>query len=497
FITTLEERGFPNSSPLTGVVDNGTFVNNAEISPELGFSRDGLLTDRAKRRKYGLSPELRPPTRDDERGRAKNMLRHDSDWVDADLTVSTDADQTAIAPGLTVSDVVQGDRRTVHFLSDAPINHFFSIQSARYQVQRAKYRDVDLAVYYDASYPQNVPRMLRAMQTSLEAFEEKLGPYQFHQARILSFPAYADFAQSFANTVPYSENLGFIVHHTDPGKVDFVTYVTAHEIAHQWWGHQLVPSEQQGATMLVESFAQYSALLVMERMYGKEQVRRFTKYELDEYLKSRGSDAREEQPLGRVENQSYVHYPKGTLVMYWLRELVGEDVVNRSLRQLLAEHGLRPAPYANTNDFFRGPAHEAAIDDLFERITLYDVKAKRALATRLPSGHWQLTLDVEARKLYADGHGKETEAPLDEPFDFGVFTTEPGKEGFVAASVLLAERHPLTSGASRFVFETESEPRLSNSLTVTTERKILGVNYATDAETYERTTIERRRLGYF
>jgi uncharacterized protein YihD (DUF1040 family) len=217
--------------------------------------------------------------------------------------------------------------------------------------------------------------------------------------------------------------------------------------------------------MLVESFAQYSALLVMERTYGKEQVRRFLKYELDQYLRSRGADVKEELPLARVENQPYIHYQKGTLVMYWLRDLVGEEVVNRSLSQLLHEHAFHAAPYANTQDFLRilraeaGLQHASAIDDLFEKITLYDVKARNAKATRLPNGHWQVTFDVDARKLYADGRGRETEAPLDEPFDFGVFTIEPGKEGFAAASVLRAERRQLASGASTFVFETDSEPR--------------------------------------
>jgi len=60
FTTTLHERGFPNGAPLTRIVENGSFLNNAEITPALGMSRDGLLTDRAKRRKYGLPPDSRP-----------------------------------------------------------------------------------------------------------------------------------------------------------------------------------------------------------------------------------------------------------------------------------------------------------------------------------------------------------------------------------------------------------------------------------------------------
>jgi ABC-2 type transport system permease protein len=464
FATTLQERGFPNGAPLTRIVGNGTFINNLEITPSIGMSRQGLLKDRAKRRKHGLPADLRPPTLEDESGRARNEFRADSDWVDADITVTTDANQTPVAPGYTVSDVVSGGRRTVHFKPDAPINHFFSIQSGRYEVKRDKWKEVDLAVYFHPGHDHNVDRMMAAMKTSLELFSAQFSPYQFRQARILEFPAYADFAQSFANTIPYSENIGFISRVTDPEKIDVVTYVTAHEIAHQWWGHQLVPSDQQGASMLVESFAQYSALLVMEKMLGRDQIRRFLKYELDRYLRRRGGEVVEELPLARVEEQQYIHYQKGALAMYWLKEVVGEAAVNRALAGLLQRYAFKAAPYPNTNDFLAllraeaGPQHEALIVDLFEKITLVDAKTATAVATKRSDGKYEVTLEIEARKLYADGKGAETEAPLDEIFDIGVFAAEPGRRGFDAGSVLHFERARLRSGRQSLRFVVDKLP---------------------------------------
>ncbi len=103
--------------------------------------------------------------------------------------------------------------------------------------------------------------MIKAMKASLALFSEQFSPFQFHQARILEFPSYATFAQSFANTIPYSESIGFLLRLDSPDKIDVTTYVTAHEIAHQWWGHQVVSSAQQGASMLIESFAEYCAKL--------------------------------------------------------------------------------------------------------------------------------------------------------------------------------------------------------------------------------------------
>jgi aminopeptidase N len=85
--------------------------------------------------------------------------------------------------------------------------------------------------------------------------------------RVLEFPAYASFAQSFPNTVPWSEDIGFIADITDPEDIDYVYYVGAHEVAHQWWAHQVSAANVQGQSSIIETLAQYSALMLMEREY--------------------------------------------------------------------------------------------------------------------------------------------------------------------------------------------------------------------------------------
>jgi ABC-2 type transport system permease protein len=464
FETLREQRGFRNSGNEHRIVDNGTFLDNTEIAPLLGMDRNGVLQDRAKRRKYGLPPELRPAKLEDESARNFNGLRHDSDWVNSDITVSTTADQVAIAPGYRESDSVANGRRTTRYRSDAPINNFFSVQSARYDIAKDRWQDVELTVYHDPAHAYNVPRMNTAMKASLDYFTTQFSPFQFRQVRILEFPNYAQFAQSFANTIPYSEGIGFIADYRDPEKIDMVTYVTAHEVGHQWWGHQVISADQQGGTFIVESLAQYSALMVMEQMHGPEQIRKFLKFELDKYLRARGGEVLEELPLVRVENQPYIHYQKGGLALYLLKDQIGADKVNEALRGLLGEFAFKPAPYANSTDLVRrfralaGPEHQQLITDLFEKITLYDVKVTEAKAKRRTDGRWDVTLEVEARKLHADGKGQETEAPLDAPFDVGAFTVEPGRKGYDKSSVLGVARMRVHSGRQTLTIVTDKEP---------------------------------------
>lgn len=474
FRTRLEERGFPNAQPLTRIVDNGTFVNNFEISPALGMARDSLLKDRGKRRHYGLPPDLRPAKLEDAGARGSNYLRHDSDWVNAEISVTTDADQTPLAPGYAVSDTVSGGRRTLVTRTEAPIQHFFSIQSARYAIARDVWtgkdgHKVDLAVYYYPQHDHNVARIITAMKASLDVFSERFSPYQFRQARILEFPVYERFAQSFANTIPFSEGIGFIQNFDDsqPERgIDLVTFVTAHELGHQWWGHQVIGADKQGDTMLSETFAQYSALLVMERLYGREHIRKFLKNELDQYLRNRGTEAVEELPLERVEDQPYIHYRKGAVVMYWLKETVGEAAVDAALQKFLARYAFKAAPYPSTTDFLdllrqeAGPAHEHEIADLFAKITLYDMQAHDAVAHKRADGRYEVSFTVEGRKLYADGYGKEKEVPLDESFDVGAFTVEPGKAGFGRDAVLSIQRRAVRSGRQTVTLVLDKLPTL-------------------------------------
>lgn len=471
FETVLKEKGFRNSGDLLSVVRNGSFINDQDVAVGLGVDRQELLKDRAKRHKYGLPRELRMPTLGEHGADAFNYLRHDSDWVTADVRVTTDADQTPIAPGEKVSETVTNGRRTAVFHTESPIMNFFSVQSARYSLKTVPYKGIQISVYYDPHHPWNVDRMINAAKLSLDYYQANFSSYQFKQIRFLEFPDFqGQFAQSFANTVPWSEGLGFL---TDlpkgSDKIDYVTYVGAHEIAHQWWAHQVIGADEQGSTVLSETLSQYSALMVMKHAYGPDMIRKFLKYELDRYLRARGADPLPEQPLARVENQGYIHYRKGALVMYRLQDDIGEDAVNRALRAVLAKYAFKPAPYPTSIDLEQAIRAEAPADkqdlitDLFDKITLYDVKTTKVASRKRADGKYDVDLTVRARKLYATGRGVETEAPMNETLDVGLFDVEPAKPGFGSRSVIAFERVPIHTGVQTLHLVASRAPKFGGA----------------------------------
>jgi aminopeptidase N len=332
---------------------------------------------------------------------------------------------------------------------DQKMMPFFAYLSADWQVKKGDWHGIPIEIYHDRKHGYNVDRMIAGTQKSLDYFTANFTPYQHKQVRILEFPNYSSFAQSFANTIPFSESIGFIADLRDKEDIDYVFYVTAHEMAHQWWGHQVTAANVQGASMLVESLAQYSALMVMEKEYGRHQMRRFLRYELDRYLSSRGSEKIEELPLNRVENQAYIHYRKGSLIFYRLRDEIGEEALNRALKRFLQDKGYQESPFttsAELLDYIRAEApasKHALIADMFEKIVFYDNRVLEAKAKKRADGQWDVTMKLHLAKMEADGKGKETPRAYDEPVEIGVFARAKGAKE-ADERVLLLEKRVLT-----------------------------------------------------
>lgn len=432
FRTAYEAKGFVNGRSNTDIVANGSFLTNRDYFPHLGYnSRDELENEREK---YGLPPLERQLPPDDPRGRAEHTFARGSDWLSLDTTVSTSADQIAVAPGDLQREWTANGRRYFHYKTSTPVKGFWSYLSARYAVKRDRWNDVAIEIYHHPDHVYNVDRMVFAIKKSLDYYTTNFSPYQHRQVRILELPGYGNFAQAFPSTIPYSETLGFVAD-LRGDSLDYVFYATAHEVAHQWWGHQIVPANVQGATMLNESLAQYSALMVLDKEFDRSTMRRYLRWELDRYLAGRGKEDLREMPLMLVERQEYVHYNKGALAMYALREAMGEERVNRALARFLKDYAFSGPPYPAAVDlvhYLRAearPEEQELITDLFERITLYDNQTREATAIRRADGKYVVKLIVASAKLRSDGLGEPKPVPSHDPIRIAVLG-EDGKELF-------------------------------------------------------------------
>ncbi len=458
-------KGFENEVTNTQITQNGTFFTNSSICPVLGYNSRYEISDKNVRTKRNLPTKKRMPLLDENNlvARANNYVSFDADWVEFSTIISTSADQIAVAPGSLVKSWSENNRAFFQYKLDTKVLNFCAFVSAKYEVERKQVNGIDFEVYYIKDHAYNVPRMMSAMEKSLDYYTKNFGPYYQKQCRILEFPRYNSYAQSFPGTMPYSEGLGFIIdlRKLGPDDIDQVFYVVAHEMAHQYWAHQVSGANMQGSEFLSESMAQYSALMVMEKEYGKESMKKFLKYELDGYFGGRAFEFEAERPLIKTEQQQYVHYKKGSLVMYYLKEMIGEQKVNEALKTLIDSFAYKQPPYPTSLTALRAfkkvtpDSLQYIFADQFENITLYANRVVDASYKKVGS-EYEVTIKTTSEKFRADSLGKETAVPIHDFVDIGIFSEAQGKS--VLGKSLLMKRLQLTQKENSFTFKTTTLP---------------------------------------
>jgi aminopeptidase N len=150
--------------------------------------------------------------------------------------------------------------------------------------------------------------------------------------------------------------------------------------------------------------------------------------------------------------------------MYLLQERLGEDAVNRALARFDAKWRFKGPPYPRSLDLIaefrkeaKTPEQQQLISDLFEKITLYDLKVTDAKTKRDGNG-WTTTITVKADKFYANGKGVEKQAPLAEPIEIGLFSARPGLGAFSSKDVIMMERRPVKNGTQQIVVHSARKP---------------------------------------
>jgi len=455
---SITNPGFVNGHSNTRVVENGTFLDSSHLVPFIGYAREQELDDEHERKRYGLGerPGMLAP---DHPFAGDNTFTMDADWITYEAVLSTSSDQVAMTSGYVEREWVENGRRYFHYRMDTPILHFFPVVSGRYEVATDSWNGVEIAVYHHAPHVWNVRRMLDSVKRSLEYYTEVYGPYQHRELRIVEFPRYRTFAQSFATIIPYSEGIHFVDDLREEGALDMVSVITAHEVAHQWWGHQVAAALAQGMGFVEESLAQYSAFMVTEQYADAGMMEEYLRYELDRYLQGRGRERSEENTLASVDKQAYLYYYKGTLAMYAFKEYLGEDVLNSALRAYLEETKYVGPPYPVSLDLVEcirdaaPPDYEYLVEDYLETITLYDNRMEAVDVEELEGGRYRVAVELLSRKMRADGRGVETEIEHNDWIEIGVY----GGEGDSEVPLHL-EKHRLRSGENRLEVVVDGRP---------------------------------------
>jgi ABC-2 type transport system permease protein len=459
-------KGFQNEVSFTQLTENGTFFNNGDILPTFGYDRNKEIDDLNKRKKLNLPTRIRMAklNPNDLKSRESCYIPLSANWVDLNTTISTAPDQTAVAPGSLIKTWKANGRNYFNYKLDHQSLNFYSFISAKYEVARKKWNGIDIEVYYHKPHAVNVPNMQKSIQKSLEYYTKNFGTYYHKQCRIIEFPQYESFAQAFPGTMPYSEGIGFItdLREVTKEKIDLVYYIVAHEMAHQYWAHQVIGANMQGSEFFSEGFAQYSALMVMEKEYGKDKMKKFLQYEMNDYLRGRSQEREGENPLIKTENQGYIHYPKASVVMYYLKEMIGEDKLNSALKNIVDKFAYKNPPYATSIDVVNEikkvtpPELQYLITDMFENITMFSNRMVSAKYKKI-GNEYEVTLTTTSEKFRCDKLGKETAIAVADFIDVALFAKSDNVDN-ETGKVILTQRLKLTKKDNVFKFKVKELP---------------------------------------
>ena len=452
FEVRFEPRGFAGRGVQAPVAANGTNFTNAWL-PAIGYQPFRELSDPEVRRMHGLPP--RPPIRSLDDSAARNDVTG-VERIAFEAIVGTDDRQTAIAPGTLRRTWTEGGRRYFHYVADGPIGNEYFFLSAAYALHEERWNGVAIQIFHHPESGANLDRMVRSVRASLDYCTKQFGPYAHSYLRLVAIPGQGVGLRAETSTITYREGFALLRPEDDPRHFDLVFAVLAHEVGHLCGAVSYARVE--GAGVMSETLAWYRALGVVKAAHGEEHLRRLLSWMRES---SMIPPVRAAVPLLRGGGE-YAVNRRGPFAMYALSEYIGEDRVNSALRRLREAHPSAEPPLPTTLDLYRElqavtpDSLRYLLHDLLAANTLWELETARAVAEPTEAGAWQVTLDVRARKVVVDTADVETDVPMDDWVQIGVFA--PAKEGEETGEPLYLQMHRVRAGEQTITVTVPSEP---------------------------------------
>jgi hypothetical protein len=430
------------------IVGNGTYFTGGAL-PVIGYQPLRELWSADDRRSHGLPRQvtLAAPGDIDPSVAANPAATFEA-------IVGTAVDQVAVAPGELRRTWSEAGRRYFHYVSDVPMSGMEVFFSADYAVQRERWQHVDIQVFVHPGHTAHIERLLRSARASLDYYSAQFGPYPYRFLQIVEQPGnFLGMGVDGSGVITGGE--GFFLLDPQGDGFDAIFEIVAHEMGHQWWGMQLKPAFAEGGGVISESLAWYSAMQLVKKERGREELRQFMRRMREP---TPWPPIRTGLPLLRAMDP-WANYRKGPYAMHALSEYVGEARVNGALRTLVEK---KMSSLATTIDLYRElqavtpDSLQSLLHDLFEVNTFWTFDTKSATAAQTTAGTWQVTLQVGARKVVADSAGRETERPMKEWVEIGIFAdAAPGE---LLGRTLYMQKHRIQSGTQTITITVPQRP---------------------------------------
>ncbi|WP_313988886.1 ABC transporter permease/M1 family aminopeptidase [Xanthocytophaga flavus] len=455
FSLMVNRSGFTQFNNENSVVSNGSYIELEKYLPLFGYAYHIELENPIERSKRGLTAQ---------RSTSYAALSKPQyyNWVHYETIVSTSKGQKVVTVGNLQKEWQQTGRSYFHYKTDQTIAFSFALSSANYQEAQTHHKGIQIKAYYLPGQSYNVASMLESVRQSLDYYQQAFGPYQHKQLCIAEIPQYRGAATAYPGILFTAETVNFLADYSDGQKTNYSYTILAHEMAHEWWAHQLEPASLPGSKVLTETLAEYSETLLTEKKYGKNRLQEYLGNKRDEYFAARGYAGEKEVPLDQVTNQTYLYYYKGAIVMHALKESIGPDKLNQALQALLRKYTI-PHRQATTQDLVNElytvtpDSLHTQIDEWFRKIVFYDLSISYASYHKLADGRFQIDMNINIQKSELSNSKKEVAMKIHEQIPIGVFSCDPDKVADTT-EILYLKSHPFHQPTNRLSFIVNKEP---------------------------------------
>lgn len=431
FFMEVVRSGFTSFNAEHTVAENGSYIELEKYVPALGYNSSFELSDASIRKEKGLPAQM-------------SEIPADSAYhlIDLETTLSTSRDQYAVTTGTLQKTWSANNRTYFHYKTDAPVNYMFALSSARYEMKKETHKGVEYRILFHPGQTANLTVMMQAMKDAVDYCTRHFGPYPYKHLTLAEIPQYKGAATAYPGVVFSAENINFLSNFSDNNKINYGYGVLVHEVAHQWWANKLDPVYQPGSPLLTETLAQYTEAVVIEQSFGKQVMRKYLQAENQLYFSQRDPNIKE-MPLARASRQAFVHYQKGSLAMYALKEALGPQRINDALRRLLDKHAY-PGTRATANDLVNELCLGASeseirlVKDWLERVITYSLKLKIRTCKQLANGQYNLQLAIQIDKT--DDENNRSLLP-DDNIDIAIFDRHPEDVNWLSMPLYLQKHH--------------------------------------------------------
>jgi aminopeptidase N len=248
------------------------------------------------------------------------------------------------------------------------VRDFSVLASPSFAVSSRQVGDVKVSAHFLREERNAGKRVLSASVHSLRTFEKHFGPYPYADLDVVEAPLVGGAGGvEFSGLVTVAsmlyrpvtaggEALGGLLPGGFQRKMmqqtfdSMLEFVTAHEVAHQYW-HILVGSDSRNHPFNDEALCQFSALLYMEKRYGKKRADQEAMAQLvNGYRMMRmfgQQDGAADRPVDEFPSAlAYggLVYGKAPLVYRVIRKKVGDAFFFSTLREYVRRYWFGTAP---------------------------------------------------------------------------------------------------------------------------------------------------------